>query len=343
MTTESENQEIQNKIRNIATELLNSKKVDVIIGYVNGTIPLDASIDFIWNSNQVNKLVWNNKCYLNLAKFLVSKEPQLQNPKDKKLNIGIITKGCIGRSLIQLYTENKIDFAQIKMIGINCNGIIDRNRIVKELGEVEILEINVIENDIVVKFMNLKGEELIKKFPFSEYLSRSCKNCKIKTPSSTNVPQSSCYGDFQNVSNVEDSFNDLNEFEKLNFNERFNYFEKMFKLCTNCYACREACPMCYCNLCFIDQNKPTWFGKTNNIYDIMAFHITRAIHLAGRCVDCGACSQSCPAGIDLNLITRKLQKIVKNRFGYTAGIDPKIKPPLTDFKLDDSEEFMLEE
>jgi len=133
------------------------------------------------------------------------------------------------------------------------------------------------------------------------------------------------------------------EFESKTTEEKWDYIKDTLETCTRCYACREACPMCYCNLCFVDQNKPIWFEKTTEISEIIAFHLVRAMHLAGRCVACGACSSVCPMGIDLNLITRKLEKIVKERFNFTSGIDSKKMPPMMDFSMDDAEEFMLEE
>jgi len=93
----------------------------------------------------------------------------------------------------------------------------------------------------------------------------------------------------------------------------------------------------------VDQNKPIWFGKTTDMSDIVIFHLVRAMHMAGRCVACGACSSVCPMGIDLNKITRKLEKIVKERYDFTSGIDTEKLPPMMDFELEEAEEFMLEE
>ena len=113
--------------------------------------------------------------------------------------------------------------------------------------------------------------------------------------------------------------------------------------CTLCYSCRQACPVCYCNLCFVDQNLPVWFGKTTQLPDVIVFHLIRAFHLAGRCVACGACSSVCPVGIDLNKITRKLEEIVKKRYNFTSGLSAEKVPPMMDFSMKDAEEFMLEE
>ncbi|GAG55130.1 unnamed protein product, partial [marine sediment metagenome] len=94
---------------------------------------------------------------------------------------------------------------------------------------------------------------------------------------------------------------------------------------------------------FVDQNKPVWFGKTSDISDNFIFHMIRAFHVAGRCVSCGACSSVCPMGIDLNFITRKLEKIVKERFDYESGISLETPPPMGAYKFDDKQEFMMEE
>ena len=68
--------------------------------------------------------------------------------------------------------------------------------------------------------------------------------------------------------------------------------------------------------------------------------MTRAIHLAGRCVDCGECERFCPVGIPLSLVNRKLQQIVNERFAYTVSDDPGAPAPIGDYRLDDRQEFI---
>ena len=338
MGIETENQEIEKSMREIARNLLKEKKVDVIIGYANGTVPLSSSPIMITKEEDINKLIWNNLCYINLAKYLVPRIPQLVDAKGNNLRVGIVSKGCVGRALIQLSVENQINLDNIKMIGIPCNGIINRKRIEKEIGEKEVFEISAIGNDIVVK-----GKDFEKKFPFDEYINELCKVCKVKSPPTNANIAEACVGECQEISSVEDDFTDISDFEAKSSKEKWDYIKNLLESCTRCYACREACPMCYCNLCFVDQNKPVWFGKTTDISDIIVFHLIRAMHLAGRCVACGACSSVCPMGIDLNLITRKLEKIVKERFNFTSGIDDETLPPMMSFDMKDEEEFMLEE
>ncbi len=338
MGIETENSEIENSMRETARSLLKEKKVDVIIGYTNGTVPLSSAPIMITKEEEVEKLIWNNLCYVNLAKYLVPRIPQLIDPEKGDLKVGIVSKGCVGRALIHLSVENQINLENIKMIGIPCNGIINRKRIEKEVGEKEILEVFAFGNDIVVK-----GKDFEQKFSFEEYINELCKVCKVKSPPVLEELAEICIGECQEISSIGDNFEDLVEFESKTTEEKWDYIKDTLETCTRCYACREACPMCYCNLCFVDQNKPIWFEKTTEISEIIAFHLVRAMHLAGRCVACGACSSVCPMGIDLNLITRKLEKIVKERFNFTSGIDSKKMPPMMDFSMDDAEEFMLEE
>lgn len=335
MGIETKNQEIENSIREIARNLLKEKKVDVIIGYTRGTFPLSSAPIMIKKEEDVDKLIWNNLCYINLANYLVPRIPQLLDPEGKELKVGVVSKGCVGRALIHLAVEKQINLENIKMIGIPCNGIVNRRRIEKEIGEKEIFEISAVGNDLIVK-----GKDFEQKFPFDEYINELCKVCKVKSP--PNISEA-CVGECQEITSIEDDFGDLSDFESKTAEEKWQEINDTLSVCTRCYACREACPMCYCNLCFVDQNKPIWFGKTTDMSDIIIFHLVRAMHMAGRCVACGACSSACPMGIDLNKITRKLEKIVKERYDFTSGIDTEKLPPMMDFELEEAEEFMLEE
>jgi ferredoxin len=338
MGIEIKNQEIENSMRDVARNLLNEKKVDVIIGYSKGTVPLSSAPIMITSEDDIDKLVWNNLCYVNLAKYLVPRIPQLIDPEGNNLKVGIVSKGCVGRALVHLAVENQLNLDNIKIIGIPCNGVINRRKVEKEIGEREVFEISASGNDIMVK-----GKEFEQKFPFDEYINELCKVCKVKSPPTDASISEACVGECQEISKVEDDFADLAEFEAKSAKEKWDYIKDTLETCTRCYACREACPMCYCNLCFVDQNKPVWFSKTTDLSDIIVFHFIRAMHLAGRCVACGACSSVCPMGIDLNLITRKLEKMVKERFDFTSGIDSETLPPMMSFSMDDEEEFMLEE
>jgi len=79
--------------------------------------------------------------------------------------------------------------------------------------------------------------------------------------------------------------------------ERHAFWQEQLKKCIRCNACRNICPTCYCKTCVLDNNHPL---------EVQNFHVTRALHQAGRCTDCGQCSRACPQGIPLYLLNRKL-------------------------------------
>ncbi|MDO8715551.1 MAG: 4Fe-4S dicluster domain-containing protein, partial [Dehalococcoidales bacterium] len=77
-----------------------------------------------------------------------------------------------------------------------------------------------------------------------------------------------------------------------------------------------------------------------NETDTQFFHMVRALHLAGRCVSCGACERACPMGIDLRVLNKKLEEEVDEQFGYKAGLALDQLPPMATFKPDDPQEFI---
>ena len=128
--------------------------------------------------------------------------------------------------------------------------------------------------------------------------------------------------------------------EGLELAERQAYFEDLFAPCIRCYACRNACPLCYCPTCFVDEAKPQWVGKGQEAVDVMTFHFLRAYHCAGRCTDCGACERACPVGINMRVLTKKLEKDCVDNFGWEAGLSSDVRPALDTFKLDDPDKLI---
>ncbi len=59
------------------------------------------------------------------------------------------------------------------------------------------------------------------------------------------------------------------------------------------------------------------------------FHMIHALHLAGRCVECGECERVCPMGIPVNKLKRKINLDMKELFGYEPGVNLEDKPPAT--------------
>ena len=122
--------------------------------------------------------------------------------------------------------------------------------------------------------------------------------------------------------------------------ERMAFWTKQFDRCVKCYACRQVCPMCYCERCIVDKNRPIAIDPAPSIKGNFAWQIARAFHLAGRCVGCGECSRACPAGIDLALLNIALHKAAQEHFGYDPGVDPAAEPVIGSYTLQDKEDFI---
>jgi ferredoxin len=100
--------------------------------------------------------------------------------------------------------------------------------------------------------------------------------------------------------------------------ERFGRWMYEFQKCIKCYGCRNICPVCFCRECSLEHPDLLETGRLPP--DVPLFHLIRAVHMAGRCVDCGLCEEACPAEIPLRLLYRKASEIVKELFGYEAGL-----------------------
>jgi len=123
-------------------------------------------------------------------------------------------------------------------------------------------------------------------------------------------------------------------------NERLEYWKEEFARCVKCYACRQNCPLCYCEVCVADKNRPTRIDTSATLKGNFAWNILRAFHLAGRCVGCSACTNVCPAGIDLDLLNLTLAKAAEENFQFRAGMERNAEPLIGTFSPDDHEKFI---
>ncbi len=143
-----------------------------------------------------------------------------------------------------------------------------------------------------------------------------------------------------NIGIKEDEKDILDRIEKMSMEERWSFWQKEFSKCFKCFACRSSCPMCYCPKCTTESNQPQWIPVAAHELGNMEWHIMRAMHLAGRCVNCGECARSCPMEIPLNLLTYNLIEGIEKDFNAVAGIKADDTYALSTFKPDDKESFI---
>lgn len=331
---------MEKEIKEIVQKLFAENKIDILIGFGKGTIPLKTTPCFITEQANIEKLIWNSCCTNNLAVYLLRFfiDVNTQNHKNAKTQkIGIIAKRCDSRSILGLIKEHQVLRENLYIVGVFCDGMIDIKKIQNagyKMQDNDIIEVKEKDNKIILIDGNKKETELKKE----ELIMDICSSChKIPVIYDTLIGEK-----YNNVIRLQSYNVAVDEFEKKPIQARWKYFEEQISKCIRCYACRQACPNCYCKECFADQTKPKWIGKTCDLSDIMFYHIGRIFHQAGRCVDCGACVRACPMNIDLRMFTYKLVKDIQKLYNYEAGISLEEKLPLTTFSLNDNQEFITE-
>lgn len=335
---------VKKEIQKIAKELLLDKKVDLVIGYEDATVPLKSRPYFIYadevteeNADEVvGKLTWDSFCTNNLAAFLQKHFENVPNRRKKREEpyptIGVVTKGCDLRSIVALMKERQVIRENLVLIGVPCTGMIDKRKVEEEIGE-EITDHTEKDGSLTVTTRSGKEKTLNK----DDVMRMACVECRYPMPENTDYM---IEGEAKKPG--DGGYARIAEFEKLSNEQRWKYFRDELSKCIRCNACRQACPTCWCKECFAEHTDLKWIGVGDDISDAMVFQIIRIFHQAGRCVECDACYTACPMGIDLRTYTKKMVKDVEEIFNYLPNYDTESLPPLSTFSEQDTDFFITD-
>jgi formate dehydrogenase subunit beta len=362
------------KVREIVKKAIDDKMVQYFIGYQDGTYCGRDQPVFVEKPQDVDKLKWGPGCTHNLAVYIMDnkRKPLKKGEVPDKRPIGMIVKGCDTMGLVEFLKERIIDRNEVFLVAIECDGIVDQGKLEARLKNEKIpakalldIKLHVDGDKLVVEY----GKEKLK-IPFSDIMLDKCAVCDRKVPLLHDVIITKD-GDVQEgredtpkikekrtkrtKQDKTDDYADIKAFEALSLEERGAYWDKEFGKCIRCYACRSSCPLCYCEQCVVDpanlstrpntsaeekSRRPKWVERNNDMSETLFFHLVRAMHTAGRCIDCGECERACPMDIPLRKLTRKLRKDMKALFDQEAGTDPTEKPALATAREEDPQEFV---
>jgi len=327
---------VEEDLRTKARELLASGEAEVVIGFAAGTLPLTARPVLIRDAADADRLVWNRHCAAGTARYVLEyvrgRRKQRDFDASKAKKVAVVAKPCDARALVTYVQENQFGRDDLFVLGVNCAPLVDRGKVFADVGAYRLQSAAVEGEEIVVT--TTAGEE--RRLPLADYVEAGCAVCAHLAPPLADAT----FGEPAAPAEA-DPFARVREHEARSSEERWAWIAEELGRCIRCYACRQVCPACYCEECFAEQRNPAWIGPATAPEDLVAFHLVRVFHTAGRCAECGECERACPMNIPLRVLSEKLVKDVEEKFGYVAGLDAEAAPPLATYQPDDSNEGFM--
>lgn len=311
-------------LRNEAKALLEQGKVDYIIGFESGSLKFTTTPLITKDKDSVDRLVINPFIVNNLSEYLT----------ELKGRVGIVAKGCDSRSIVSLIQDNQVKRENVVILGVPCSGIIDLSK-VEGLVSKERDELDDVTRDGDKVVVTVSGER--KEFLVSEVLFDNCLGCEFPTPEEYDVLLDKSDPP---VTDKTASGKGVETLKEMGQEQRWDFWKKEFSRCIRCYACRNICPACFCERCFVEESEPQWIAPVPRWQDNLIFQVIRNIHVAGRCTDCGECERACPVDIPLRSLTREMYDIVDDLYHFKAGMNKEAAPLMTHYEVTDPEEFI---
>ncbi|MBI5648388.1 MAG: 4Fe-4S dicluster domain-containing protein [Ignavibacteriae bacterium] len=217
--------------------------------------------------------------------------------------VAVVAKGCDARAIVMLIQEQQIDRDSVFVIGVHCGGVTET------MGQ---------------DWANCGA-------------AAKCIHCTVQAPffADAVAGEAAAYDKPADTKGAR-----IGELAAMSAADRFAYWAAEFDRCIRCHACRQVCPMCYCEQCIADKNMPQWIETSASLRGNTSWNIIRAFHLGGRCVGCNECERACPADIPLSLLNRTLGMTARAEFNYVAGMDPASPTLVGTYNASDREEYI---
>lgn len=299
--------EITKQIKDIARKLFEEKQVDIFLAWEKSEFDFQSRPFFARSIEDVDNIIFDEFSIHNLSNALL-------RFRDGKEKIGIVVKGCDSRGIVRLLEDHQFTRERLYIVGVSCPGM----------------------KDPLKAFRNESGFE---KNINPDLTAAKCLDCIQPNPVIYDV----LLGEEQTAPMQGDRFKKVKEIEAMTPDERYKFFEDTLSTCIRCYACRQVCVACNCRTCIFDEARPQWVGRESTVSDNMMYHIIRASHMTGRCIECGECERVCPVNIPLMLLNQKLIKDVDSFYGpFDAGLNYEegAKPPLSKYRENDPDDFL---
>ncbi|MBF0355866.1 MAG: Coenzyme F420 hydrogenase/dehydrogenase, beta subunit C-terminal domain [Alphaproteobacteria bacterium] len=333
-----------------AKGLLEKGTVRTVFGYRKSTAGLLAEPAGITEAAQADDLIFDPSCVQNLALYLVNdKKHQAEKRSDDKRPVAVVAKGCDSRAITVLLQENHFPRESVHVIGVSCEGtgVVDASKLARKLGNKKALAVAFDGADAFAVTTN-EGTQSI---AAAEVMAERCLECRSAHPTLSDV----VFGEAKAERGLHTPFQAVKAKIKESEGDRWAYWSRQFDRCLRCYACRSVCPMCYCDECVVDSinfviapdttaeekaERIKWIERSPAKSESAMYHMVRAIHLAGRCIDCAECERVCPVNIPLRLLNTRLEMEAFETFQYSPGSDPELPTLTSSFRDTDPNSFI---
>jgi ferredoxin len=294
---------ITDAIRSEAARILSDGSVTSVVGYAAGRRKGSAQPVVVSDAAGASRLIFTPSCVNNLSVYLTKAKKEI--PKSGR--IGIVVKGCDLKALVGLMGESQLKREDLYLIGVPCLGVLGST--IQPATELT-----------------------------TETIAPKCRECEDRLPVGCDFVPAVLLPPMPEPEKKYAA--EIARLEAMTPDERWAYWKEQFSKCIKCYACRQLCPFCFCEECLCDRNRPQMVETTPRPAGNVAWHIVRAMHLAGRCAGCAECERACPMDIPLNLLNRKMAKELKELFDYEAGFEVQEKGPLARYDETDDQSFI---
>jgi len=286
------NEPLTQQLRDQARQFLEDGQVECVIGYEasprGGARPV-----FVYDPAEADHLIWSPDCIHNLVTYLHDKKKPRKRGEEPP-RVAVVVKPCDSRAVNVLLAEQQIERERVLIIGVACEGVHG------ETGEPAARCVRCTDRVPVI------------------YDVLVCETQNGEPPGAIPAEEDALFqGDA-----------DLARIEEMEPTERLAFWLREFDRCIRCYACRQVCPGCYCTTCMFERDDGLWVDIGIELPQKHVFHLGRALHLAGRCVECDECERVCPMGLPLSLLNRRLVREVEDLYGHRAGREEALTPLL---------------
>ena len=303
--------------------------LDCVIGWQHGFDPLHNAPLFMRSPEDVDKLVWGPLNVHNPATYLTA----FRNRK-----VGVVVKGCDSRSVVELLQEKLVARDQVVVFGMPCSGVADITRVQQALRRLDADPDRIDAVRIEGETLTVTANGVSHSMAMADVAARKCLSCRFPNA----VLADAFAGDPIAPAAVESPPAEAAVPDAASLREQMAFWRYHMERCIRCHACRNVCPLCVCkDHCIAQSRDPHWISQEDTVTEKLLFQVVHAVHLAGRCTECGECERACPMDIPLVALKSHMNRVILDLFDYRAGTDPEAVPPLLTFKME--EEHIKEE